>query len=87
MNEKSEQNRMDMSEHTFSESDFEYSIIVNISWLDWYLTLILSERKSKFVDRIYQISELCNFFSYLSRLGPFYLYGLYIAFSYIFFAN
>lgn len=31
MNEKSEQNRMDMSEHTFSESDFEYSIIVNIS--------------------------------------------------------
>ena len=26
MNEKSEQNRMDMSEHTFSQSDFEYSI-------------------------------------------------------------
>ena len=46
----------------------EYSLILNISWLNWFLTSIfwmqldISRRKSKLLNRIYQMSFRLFFF-------------------------
>lgn len=51
----------------------DYSVICNIPWVDRYLTMIsemqidVNRRKSKFIDKIYQINWLCYFFSSFSR--------------------